>query len=111
MIALAALLLAAQATPAPPAPVETGIENTILVTAERMRSIRANVGQDPEGEWHCSLSASTGSAWVDDRLCRITTGCVRDANADRARVERCVTRRRAGIMDEFREHLEQERDQ
>lgn len=107
MIHAAALLMAVQAA-APAA--ESEIENTILVTAERMRSIRVNVGQDREGEWHCNLSASTGSAWVDDRLCRITTGCVRDAGADRERTERCVTRRRASIMDEFREHLEQDRD-
>ncbi|WP_338241985.1 hypothetical protein [Aurantiacibacter hainanensis] len=105
MSVLAAILLTAQAAApaADPAP-SSEIENTIIVSAERMRSIEVNVGQDREGTWHCSLSGSTGSAWVDDRLCRITTGCVRDADSDR--VERCVTRRRASIINEFREALE-----
>ncbi len=104
---LFAFLLAAQgAAPSASSAATNEVENTIVVTAERMRAIDVNVAQDREGQWHCSLSASSGSTWVDDRLCRITTGCVRDAKADRERVERCITRRRASIMDEFREALE-----
>ncbi len=100
-----ALLLAQAAAPAQ----GTVDEDTILVIGERMRSIDVNVGRDAEGTWHCSLSASTGSDWVDDRLCRITTGCVRDAGGDRERSERCISRRRASIMDEFREAIERGR--
>ncbi len=104
MILLTALLLA-QPAPSPTAEAADS-EDRIVVVAERMRSIDVNVGRDPEGNWHCSLSESSGSAWVDDRLCRITTGCVRDARGDEDRIVSCATRRRASIMDEFREALE-----
>jgi hypothetical protein len=77
--------------------------------AERLRSISVNVGQDSEGRWHCSLSASSGSARIDDLLCRTTTKCVRGAKRKRETVEQCVQRRRADILEDFRRGIQRSR--
>lgn len=102
MIWLLALMLAQAGADTPP----VDPEDTIVVVAERMRSIDVNVGRDAEGKLQCSLSESTGSAWVDDRLCSISTDCFRDSRGDADRLVRCATRRRDRIMDEFRDAMQ-----
>lgn len=75
MIATSALLaLAMQATP--PAQSDPGPDPEIVVLG-RLRTLEANVGQGPNGNWYCSLSGSTGRDWLDDRFCRAITQCVR----------------------------------
>ena len=102
MIWLLALMLAQAAPDLPPA----DPEDTIVVVAERMRSIDVSVGRDPEGNWQCSLSENTGSHWVDDRLCSISNDCFRASRGDSDRLVRCATRRRDRIMDEFRDAMQ-----
>jgi len=81
------------------------IDNDIIVMAERLRSIDVNVGQDAEGNWHCSLSASSGSEVIDSRLCRTTTHCVRENDGDRVATEECVRTHRSRTLDDFRQEL------
>ena len=102
MIVLASLLFV-QVASASPAPVSA--EDQIVVMAERLRSISANVGQNQEGRWHCSLSASSGNARVDDQLCRTVTTCSRRHGSDQEAVGNCIERRRPGILDDFRRSL------
>ncbi|WP_156172128.1 hypothetical protein [Aurantiacibacter gangjinensis] len=100
------MALAQHAVPATPT---DEIENEILVMAERLRSIEVNVGRGPDGNWHCSLSASSGSEIIDSRLCRTTTGCVREHGDDRTAIEDCVRTHRSRTLDDFRRQLREER--
>lgn len=100
--------LALQVAPAP-AQESDEIENEIVVMAERLRQISVNVGQDSEGRWHCSLSGSSGSDVIDSRLCRTTTGCVREHGGDRDAVEQCVRTHRSRTLEAFRQQLIEER--
>ncbi|MBH5321456.1 hypothetical protein [Aurantiacibacter sediminis] len=103
------LALALLASPLQAQEVPAEVENQILVMAERLRSIEVNVGQDREGNWHCSLSASSGSEIIDSRLCRTTTHCVRENGDDRAAIEECVRTHRSRTLADFRQRLIEER--
>lgn len=107
MIALAPLLLAPAALFAPlPAPDAAAREDEyILVTAERLRTLEVSVGQDGEGRWRCSLGTSSGTAWIDDRLCRATTRCVRRHGNDREEIGQCVAGQHGGILADVRRAL------
>ena len=112
MSATAAILFALQAaSPAQEAsPTDAdAIEGEILVMAERLRSIDVNVGQDRDGNWHCSLSASSGSEIIDSRLCRTTTHCVRENGDNRPAIEECVRGHRSQTLADFRQRLLEER--
>ena len=102
MILLASLLFAqaASASPAPPP-----VTDQIVVMAERLRAISAEVGRDQEGRWHCSWSASSGNARIDDRLCRAATACSRRHVDEPAQIDSCIEQRRPGILDDFRRSL------
>ncbi len=85
------------------------LHDRIVVTAERLRAIEVSVGQDSEGRWQCALSASSGTAWIDDRLCRTTTGCVRRHGEDRGKVAACVATHRSGIIADLSKAVREER--
>ncbi|EAQ28569.1 hypothetical protein NAP1_13258 [Erythrobacter sp. NAP1] len=87
---LTSLLLAIQAAPA-----ETVPE---IVVLGNLRSVQASVGQDREGNWHCSLSKSTGRPRLDDRFCRAVTQCVREGASDQQAVSSCIRETRARLM-------------
>ena len=109
MTTFLAILLAVQAVQPQDAPPHEDVENEIVVMAERLRSIEVNVGQDREGSWHCSLSASSGSEIIDSRLCRTTTHCVRENESDRTAIEECVRTHRSRTLADFRRRLLEER--
>lgn len=88
---LAALLLSAQADPAPAPEPE-------IVVLGRLRALEANVGQGPDGQWYCSLSASTGRVSLDDTFCRAVTKCVRKGAADTAAVDNCIRSTRSRLV-------------
>ena len=87
---LTALLLSIQATPAESVPE--------IVVLGNLRSVQATVGQDREGNWHCSLSKSTGRPRLDDRFCRAITRCVREGSSDQRAVSSCIRDTRATLV-------------
>jgi hypothetical protein len=100
---LLALTLAQASAPA--------AEDQIVVMAQRIRSIEVAVVQDQAGAWHCSLSATSGNARVDESLCRTTTECTQRHGNERDLIMRCVERRRPGILDDFRRSVRRNRAQ
>ena len=94
---LSALLLSMQAAPAEPVPE--------IVVLANLRSIRASVGQDSEGNYHCSLDRSTGRAKLDDRLCRAVTQCVREGNRDDAAISSCIREERGQLVRQLERQI------
>ena len=94
VIATTALLaFALQAAPAPaPEP------DPEIVVLGRLRTLQAIVGQGPDGNWYCSLSGSTGRAWLDDRFCRAITKCVRKGAAKDEAVSKCIRSSRKKLV-------------
>ena len=92
-----ALLLSMQAAPAEPVPE--------IVVLANLRSIRASVGQDSEGNYHCSLDRSTGRAKLDDRLCRAVTQCVREGNMDDAAISNCIREERGRLVRQLERQI------
>lgn len=88
---LSALLLSMQAAPA-----EEPVSEIVVIG--NLRSIRASVGQDSEGNYHCSLDRSTGRASIDDKLCRAVTDCVRDGARDDAAISACIREERGRLI-------------
>lgn len=95
---LASLLLAIQAAPAEPVPE--------IVVLGNLRSAQVSVGQDSEGDWHCSLSKSTGRPSLDDRFCRAVTKCVREGTSDEQAVSSCIRETRARLMRRVQRAME-----
>ena len=106
MMLLAPLLLAPAAAIAPaPADAMPAEDRQIVVMAQRLRAIDANMARDKAGKWHCSLSGTSGADWIDDRLCRTTTRCTRKYDGEQDKIEQCVAADRSGILEEFRRRL------
>jgi len=95
---VSAILLLLQAAPADPIPE--------IVVLGNLRSIQASVGQDPEGNWHCSLNRSTGRARLDDRFCRAVTKCVREGASDGSAVSSCIRESRARLVRQVERAME-----
>lgn len=99
MIALFALAVAAQVAPAP------ANESDIVVIAKRLQSVSVNVGRDPRGRFSCGLSQSTGSAKLDEQLCKAATACVRKGAVESAAVSACIDARKPALLDDLRRSL------
>ena len=95
IVASAFLALAAQASP--PAQSDLGPDPEIVVLG-RLRTLQANVGQGPDGNWYCSLNGSTGRDWLDDRFCRAVTKCVRKGASDNDAVDTCIRSSRKKLV-------------
>ena len=93
VILASALLTLTPAVAAPP--VEPDPE---IVVLGRLRTLQANVGQGPDGNWYCSLNGSTGRAWLDDKFCRAVTKCVRKGASDNEAVDKCVRSSRKKLV-------------
>jgi hypothetical protein len=100
-----ALVLLAQVPTVGPVPTE----DEIVVIAKRLDAIAVTVGRDARGRYHCSLSASSGNARIDERLCRTSSTCVRKGANDGAAVKACVQQRKAGLLEAFRRELAKRR--
>ena len=79
-----------------------------IVVLGRLRSLQARVGQDPEGRWHCSLSASTGRPSLDDRFCRAVTKCVQKGASDNEAVDACIRTSRARLVKRVEKELKKD---
>ena len=87
---LALALLAMQAPPAEPVPE--------IVVIGNLRSMLVFVGQDPEGNWHCSMDKSTGRPKLDHSFCKAVTKCVRKGADDQEAVDTCIRETRSGLV-------------
>jgi len=105
MIAFASLVLAQIAVVGSQPPVVPLVYDSVETVAERMRSITAIVGKNQPGSWTCSLTASSGRGWIDQRLCQVTARCTIRYGDDREDIEPCVERGRKGILKEYRRAL------
>lgn len=98
MIVFASLLLAQAASALPAVPPLGAVDLDIV--EDRMRAIEAEVGQTSEGGWRCTLSGSTGIAYIDDRLCQANTICaLRHGNVRESLAECLEDYRRDTIKD------------
>ena len=109
MMLISLLLFATPVQAAPAQDVPPLGNEEIVVIAERLRSISANVGRDREGRFHCSLSGTTGSPRLDDRLCRAATDCVRRVGGEDAAVRSCLESRKPRLLRQLRREMERER--
>ena len=99
MVLASALLVLAPVTPAASAPPSEAAEPVPeIVVLGRLRSLQASVGQDREGNWHCSLSESTGRDWLDDKFCRAVTKCVRKGAEENEEVDTCIRSSRKKLV-------------
>lgn len=92
LLSAALLTLAAVAQP----DVAVSPSDPEIVVLGRLRTLQANVGQGPDGDWYCSLNGSTGRASLDSRFCKAVTKCVRKGALDNEAVDTCIrsTRKR-----------------
>ncbi len=104
----ATLVMAQAAAPLPPIDLPESMLNPIGVStiAARLPVVQANVAQTAEGGWLCALSASTGSVYVDDRLCQSTAVCLIRQSAGVEDYEKCMRDERKDILDDYRDTLE-----
>ncbi|MEM9085661.1 MAG: hypothetical protein AAGB23_07030 [Pseudomonadota bacterium] len=86
----ASALLAMQAAPAEPIPE--------IVVIGHLQSVQVFVGQDPEGNWHCSMNKSTGRPKLDHSFCKAVTKCVRKGADDQEAVDTCIRDTRSGLV-------------
>ena len=102
MIAFASLLLAQAIAAVAPAPEGTILNPVPLaVVEERLSAISASVAQTSSGGWQCALTGSTGSAYVDDRLCQATARCsIRHTN-NQVEYADCLQSERREILKDF----------
>ena len=93
---LAALLLSL----APPV-----ADDPIVIVAQRVAALEINVIRDREGKLHCGLSASSGVARIDDKLCRGAADCVRKIekkNLPMSMVKTCVATQKEKALAAYR---------
>ena len=100
MLLIAALLASSQAATPAPEPVPK------IVVLGRVRSLQANVGQGPDGEWYCSLNVSTGRPSLDERFCKAVTKCVRKGAADDAAVDQCIRTSRKRLVSRVEKEMQ-----
>jgi hypothetical protein len=82
-------------------------ETDIIVIARRLSAVSAQVGKDVQGRFRCSLSASTGRADLDAKLCRAASDCVRKGARDQTAVASCLDRTKPKLLEALRRTLGQ----
>ena len=95
MIGARAVMAAAQAA-SPPQTVTEPIPEIVVIG--HLRSVEVMVGQDPEGQWHCSMNKSTGRAKLDQSFCKAVTKCVRKGASDQDAVDSCIRTTRSRLV-------------
>ena len=88
-------LLAAQAAMPPEAEPEPIPE---IVVIGHLRSVKVYVGQDPAGQWHCSMNKSTGRPKLDHSFCKAVTKCVRKGADNQQKVDTCIRDTRSRLV-------------
>src|SRR5688500_13874333 len=102
MNTFASILLAQAVAAVNPAPAATALNTVPLATVEqRLFAIQASVAQTSSGGWQCSLNGSTGSAYVDDRLCQATARCSLKHANNQVEIADCLQSERRTIMKDF----------
>lgn len=95
ILAFAALALAQANAP------QSG-DDEIVVIGRRFEQASVNVGKDARGRFTCSLTASSGNARLDERLCRAASKCVIKGATDQAGVKDCIDRKKPELLAHFR---------
>lgn len=97
-MSLSLALIALVTASAPP-------EDDIVVIGRRLAGISVMVGRDAKGRYTCDLSASTGNARLDERLCKTAATCVRKGAASKEAVSACIDERKPALLDQVRAEL------
>lgn len=106
MIAFATLIFAQVAAPAPLAPSETMLNPVSVATIKtRLPALQASVSQTPAGAWLCALNASTGSVYIDDRMCQSTVICTIRQNRGVEDFARCMRDEQKDMLDDYSDAL------
>ena len=105
---LAGPLLTAPVAAIAPAPADalSAEDRQVLELAQRLRAVDADVMLDDAGKWQCSLSGTSGTKRVDDRLCATATRCARTFKGREDKVQQCVAENRSAILEQFRHRLQ-----
>jgi len=96
------LLLQASALAGPPEGDLAEVEE-ITVIAQKLRQISVAVTRDPQGEYRCDLSQSTGLLQLDGELCKATTNCVRKGKDGQDAVRACVEKAKPSLTARIRD--------
>ena len=102
-MSIALALLAATQTVSPAA----AEEEEIVVIGRRFEQAAVVVGKDAKGSFTCSLTATSGNAKLDERLCRTAAKCVIKGASDNAAVKTCIDRKKPGLFAQFRKEWKQ----
>jgi len=103
MIVLASLLFAQAATATYSVPATLPVPMVgIEALGERMAATGASLIQTNEGGWRCNLSATTGIAYIDERLCQANVHCSLRHGNDPEKIGGCLEDRRKGILKDYR---------
>ena len=78
------------------------VEDEIVVIGRRFAQAAVIVGKDARGRFTCDLTASSGNARLDERLCRTASKCVIEDATDSAVVKACIDRKKPGLFTDFR---------
>lgn len=82
-------------------------EDEITVIGRRLAAISVMVGRDAKGRYTCDLSASTGNARLDARLCKTASTCVRKGATSQDAVRTCIDARKPVLLEQVRKELGQ----
>lgn len=87
-----------------PAAAQPG-EEEIVVLGRRLAGISVTMARNPAGKLECSISQSSGSARLDEQLCRTAAKCVKTGAAD---VAACVDARKPALLADLRRAMARE---
>ncbi|MEL6709125.1 MAG: hypothetical protein AAFP79_12655 [Pseudomonadota bacterium] len=104
MLLTAALLALTQSAATPQSGVAPEPVPEIVVLGQ-VRSLQANVGQGPDGQWYCSLNVSTGRPSLDERFCKAVTKCVRKGASDDTAVDECIRKTRKRLVSRVEKEM------
>ena len=106
MIAFATLVFAQALSPLPADTAQSMLTPLSVATiAQRLPLVQANVSQSARGGWLCALTASTGSPYVDDRVCRATVICTIRQNKGRQDYGQCMRKEQDDMLDDYGDAL------
>ncbi len=107
-LAVALALAAVTAEPSAPA---LDAEQEILVIAQRLPGISVWLSRNPQGKFVCGMNASSGSARMDEQLCKAAALCLKRGAQAPEQVGACINARKPQLMAEFKKSARAHRKQ
>ncbi|MEO0591206.1 MAG: hypothetical protein AAFZ11_11685 [Pseudomonadota bacterium] len=105
ILTLALLAMQADATQGAPEGASEPVPE--IVVLGNLRSLKVMVGQDPQGNWHCSMDKSTGRPKLDHSFCKAVTKCVRKGADDSQAVDTCIRETRSRLVRKVERAMEE----